>query len=107
MSDSAIVQLVRPLVREMAPYRSARDEFEDFEAQKILGILHLLGGILLFVAASAESFNLFYPYIFIYMLLYMPTLALANSVAFHQMKNLRIYKGDGDQDRPNFSITKK
>ena len=58
-----------------------------FEAQKILGILHLLGGILLFVAASAESFNLFYPYIFIYMLLYMPTLALANSVAFHQMKN--------------------
>ena len=35
MSDSAISQLVRPLVREMAPYRSARDEFEDFEAQKI------------------------------------------------------------------------
>ena len=58
-----------------------------FEAQKILGILHLLGGILLFVAASAESFTLFYPYIFIYMLLYMPTLALANSVAFYQMKN--------------------
>ena len=24
-----------------------------------------------------------------------------------KMKNLRIYKGDGDQDRPNFSITKK
>ena len=35
MSDSEITQLVRPLVREMAPYRSARDEFEDFEAQKI------------------------------------------------------------------------
>ena len=35
MSDSEIVQLVRPLVREMSPYRSARDEFEDFEAQKI------------------------------------------------------------------------
>ena len=35
MSDSEIVQLVRPLVREMAPYRSARDEFEDFEAHKI------------------------------------------------------------------------
>ena len=38
---------------------------EAIKAQKILGILHLLGGILLFVAASAESFNLFYPYIFI------------------------------------------
>ena len=35
MSDSAITQLVRPMVREMSPYRSARDEFEDFEAQNI------------------------------------------------------------------------
>ena len=35
MSDSEIVQLVRPLVIEIAPYRSARDEFEDFDAQKI------------------------------------------------------------------------
>jgi histidinol-phosphate aminotransferase len=35
MSDSEIVQLVRPLVIEMASYRSARDEFEDFDAQKI------------------------------------------------------------------------
>lgn len=58
-----------------------------FEAQKILGILHLIGAGLLFIAANADSFSFFYPYIFIYMLLYMPTLALANSVAFHQMKN--------------------
>ena len=58
-----------------------------FEAQKILGILHLIGAGLLFVAANADSFSFFYPYIFVYMLLYMPTLALANSVAFYQMKN--------------------
>lgn len=60
-----------------------------FEAQKILGILHLIGAGLLFIAANADSFSFFYPYIFIYMLLYMPTLALANSVAFHQMSTLR------------------
>lgn len=35
MSNIEIAQLVRPMVREIAPYRSARDEFEDFEAQKI------------------------------------------------------------------------
>ncbi len=35
MSNIEIVQLVRPMVREIAPYQSARDEFEDFEAQKI------------------------------------------------------------------------
>ena len=58
-----------------------------FAAQKILGLLHLLGAVLLFIASNANNFFAFYPYIFIYMLLYMPTLALANSVAFHQMEN--------------------
>ena len=58
-----------------------------FSAQKILGVLHLTGAGLLFYAASANTFPNFYPFVFLYMLLYMPTLALANSVAFHQMKN--------------------
>lgn len=35
MNNSEITRLVRPMVRDIAPYRSARDEFEDFEAQKI------------------------------------------------------------------------
>ena len=35
MNDLEIKRLVRPMVREIAPYRSARDEFEDFGAQKI------------------------------------------------------------------------
>ena len=58
-----------------------------FAAQKILGILHILGAGLLFLAGESASFINFYPYIFVYMLLYMPTLALVNSVAFRQMKN--------------------
>ena len=57
-----------------------------FEAQKILGILHIIGASLLYVASNSTDFSNFYPYIFIYMLLYMPTLALSNSVAFHQME---------------------
>ncbi len=58
-----------------------------FAAQKILGILHLVGAALLYIASTAESFDAFYPYLFLYMLLYMPTLALVNAVAFRQMKN--------------------
>lgn len=56
-----------------------------FAAQKILGVLHLIGAALLWFAASSESFDKFYPYIFVYMLLYMPTLALVNSVAFRHL----------------------
>jgi nucleoside transporter len=58
-----------------------------FAAQKILGILHLVGAGLLFLAGASENFSSFYPYIFVYMLLYMPTLSLVNAIAFHQMEN--------------------
>ncbi len=58
-----------------------------FAAQKILAILHLLGAALLWLAASSASFDAFYPYILIYMLVYMPTLALVNSISFRQMQN--------------------
>jgi nucleoside transporter len=58
-----------------------------FAAQKILGILHLVGAVLLYLAGASESFSSFYPFILGYMLLYMPTLSLANAIAFHQMDN--------------------
>lgn len=58
-----------------------------FSAQKILGVLHLLGGILLWWASTVADFGSFYPIILVYMVLYMPTLALVNSVSFRQMKN--------------------
>ncbi|ACE85317.1 nucleoside permease [Cellvibrio japonicus] len=56
-----------------------------FAAQKILAVLHILGGVLLWFAASSADFDSFYPYILLYMLLYMPTLALVNSVAFRHL----------------------
>jgi nucleoside transporter len=58
-----------------------------FSAQKILGVLHLLGAALLWRASSAPDFGSFYPNILLYMVLYMPTLALVNSIAFRQMKD--------------------
>jgi len=58
-----------------------------FSAQKILGVLHLLGAGLLWLASQATNFSAFYPYILSYMIIYMPTLALVNSISFRQMKN--------------------
>jgi nucleoside transporter len=56
-----------------------------FAAQKIMGVLHLLGAALLFLATKIENSNTFYWIILAYSLLYMPTIALSNSVAFSQM----------------------
>jgi len=58
-----------------------------FNAEKILGILHLLGSGLLLLMSQTKDFSVFYLYVFSYMLLYMPTLALVNSVSFNQMKD--------------------
>ncbi len=56
-----------------------------FNAEKILAVLHLVGAVLLFQMHRATDFSVFYPYVLAYMLLYMPTLALVNSVSFRQM----------------------
>lgn len=58
-----------------------------FAAQRILGFLHFAGAILLYMAAKAESFSSFYPLILMYMIVYMPTLALVNSVSFRQLRD--------------------
>jgi nucleoside transporter len=56
-------------------------------AEKILGVLHLAGAVLMYQLYTADSVNVFYPYVLIYMILYMPTLALVNSVSFRQMSD--------------------
>ncbi|WP_456462395.1 nucleoside permease [Reichenbachiella sp.] len=56
-----------------------------FNAERILGVLHIAGAILLFQMSHASDFGAFYPYILGYMIVYMPTLALVNSVSFNQM----------------------
>ncbi|MEB8328091.1 nucleoside permease [Flavobacteriaceae bacterium KMM 6897] len=58
-----------------------------FNAEKILGILHLAGAVLMYQMYMSTDFAGFYPYVFGYMILYMPTLALVNSISFNQMKN--------------------
>ncbi len=56
-------------------------------AEKILGALHLIGAFLMYQMYNADNITVFYPYVLAYMILYMPTLALVNSVSFNQMKN--------------------
>lgn len=58
-----------------------------FQAQKLLCILHLAGAVLMFELARAPAFATFYPFLLLYMILYMPTLALANAVAFRQLSD--------------------
>lgn len=58
-----------------------------FNAERILGVLHLIGALLMYQMYNATNVGDFYPYVLAYMIAYMPTLALVNSVSFRQMQN--------------------
>ena len=56
-----------------------------FNAERILGVLHIIGALLMYQMSQVTEFEVFYPYVLGYMIAYMPTLALVNSVSFNQM----------------------
>ncbi len=58
-----------------------------FAAQKLMGALHIVGALLLLLATRITDNTAFYWVILFYSLLYMPTIALSNSVAFSQMSD--------------------
>jgi len=58
-----------------------------FSAQKLLGVLHIAGALLLYYITRVDNPSFFYWVVLLYSLMYAPTLALANSVAFRQMND--------------------
>src|SRR5882672_3063422 len=55
--------------------------------ERILAVLHLVGGAILFYASTQVTFGSFYIVLLAYTLCYMPTLALSNSISFPQMQD--------------------
>ena len=58
-----------------------------FATERILGVLHVIGGVLMLLASRVTTPGLFFWVLLAYALCYMPTLALTNSLSFHQMKD--------------------
>jgi NHS family xanthosine MFS transporter len=55
-------------------------------AEKLYGILHILGGLALMYLPQVEDPTTFYYVIFAAMLCYMPTISLSNSIAYNILK---------------------
>ncbi|MFM6914224.1 MAG: nucleoside permease [Aquirufa sp.] len=58
-----------------------------FAAQKVMGFLNILGGVILYFLSLERDPEAFFWYILAYTLCFAPNLALSNSIAMNQMAN--------------------
>ena len=79
---------VNPIAAIVAPFFLGLIADRYFATEKVLGVLHLLGGVIMFaVPGAAGAPVVFILLLLLYNLCYMPTLGLANSLAFHHIQS--------------------
>lgn len=79
---------VNPIAAIIAPFFLGLVADRYFPAEKMLGTLHVLGGLIMFAVPMATGTpGLFVLLLLLYNMCYMPTLGLANSLAFHNIEN--------------------
>src|SRR5919109_1995744 len=77
---------VNPVAAIAAPFFVGLVADRFFATERVYGILHLLGGVLLLAAPqTAANPTLFIGMLLLYNLCYMPTISLSNSLAFHNI----------------------
>jgi len=53
-----------------------------FPTQRIIALLHIAGAVVMYLVSTQTTFGAFYSLLIVYALLFMPTLALTNSISF-------------------------
>jgi nucleoside transporter len=84
-ADSALAYSTQSWGAIVAPFVIGLIADKYVNAERLLGVIHLIGAALMYLLASANEFGSFYPYLLLYMILYMPTLALVNAISFRQV----------------------
>lgn len=77
---------VSPIAAVVSPFFLGMVADRFFATERVLGVLHILGGLAMLIAPSlAHSGTLFILVLLLHVLFYMPTLGLTNSLAFHHI----------------------
>ncbi len=71
----------------LAPFVAGQIADRFFATEKFLGLSHLAGAVLVWQLARIESYGGFLEFSLLYSIIYAPTLALTNSLAFHHLED--------------------
>ncbi len=85
--QAGFIYSLLPLATIVSPFIGGQVADRYFSSEKVIAFLQLTGGVLLILGARATSFSGMAWIMFVYCLLYAPTLALTNSVAMINLKD--------------------
>ncbi len=83
--QAAVIFSLLPLAQILAPFTGGQIADRLMPTQIFLGIVQLIGGAFLILASKAQGFGNMVLMLAIFSVVYAPTLALTNSLAFHHM----------------------
>lgn len=81
-----VIYSMLPLATIIAPFIGGQIADRYFPSQKVVGLLQLIGGALLIIVSNVTEYRTMMWLMLFYCLLYAPTLALTNSIAFINLK---------------------
>jgi len=84
-TETALAYSTMPWGAIVAPFVIGMVADRFFAAEKLLGVLHLVGAALLYWVSTVTTPTAFFWVLLLYALCYNPTLALVNAIAFNQM----------------------
>lgn len=80
-----IIYSLLPIGCMVAPFAAGQLADRYVATEKLIAVLHLVGGILLCATASVTSYGSMFLLMLMWSLVYAPTLALTNSITFHHL----------------------
>lgn len=92
-TQAALLFGLLPLACILAPFTGGQIADRWVSTQWFLGVAQLVGGVLLLIAAKTQGYGNMMLVFGLFCLLYAPTLALTNSLAFHHLKDEKTFGG--------------
>ncbi len=85
--ETSLIYSLLPLATIISPFVGGQFADRWFPTQKVIAVLQLAGGFLLIAMARVTAFTPMMWLMLLYSLIYAPTLALTNSIAFVNLKS--------------------